>query len=75
MGLPVELADEGGMVSNLKALFAGQPPEKFAAALERSGVTPAALGTGYVVFFLYSALIGVFAFGLALAVQRRQARV
>ena len=69
------LADEGGMVSSLKEMFAGQPPDKFAAALERSGVTPAALGAGYVVFFTYTTLIGVFALGLALAVQRRQARV
>jgi PAT family beta-lactamase induction signal transducer AmpG len=67
------LADQGGIGSSLKALFAGAPPEKFAAAVERSGVTPAALGSGYVVFFLYSALIGVFALGLAIAVHRRQA--
>jgi PAT family beta-lactamase induction signal transducer AmpG len=69
------LADQGGIGSSLKALFAGAPPEKFAAAVERSGVTPAALGSGYVVFFLYSALIGVFALGLAIAVHRRQASV
>ena len=68
------LADEGGIVSSLKGLFAAQPPDNFAAALERSGVTPAALGAGYVVFFTYSALIGVFALGLALAVQRRSGR-
>ena len=65
------LADAGGVLSGLKGFFAGQPPEKFATALERSGVTPAALGTGYVVFFAYSALIGVFALVLSLAVQRR----
>ena len=47
-------------------------PESFAAAVERSGVTPAALGTGYVVFFVYSALIGVLAVVLALMVARRQ---
>jgi PAT family beta-lactamase induction signal transducer AmpG len=69
------LADQGGIGSSLKALFTGSPPEKFAAAVERSGVTPAALGSGYVVFFLYSALIGVFALGLAIAVHRRQASV
>ena len=39
---------------------------------QRSGVTPAALGTGYVVFFAYSALLGVFAVLLSLAVERRQ---
>jgi PAT family beta-lactamase induction signal transducer AmpG len=65
------LADAGGVLTGLKGLFAGQPPEAFAAALERSGVTPAALGAGYVVFFAYSALIGVFAVALSLAVHRR----
>ena len=37
-----------------------------------SGVTPAALGAGYVVFFLYSTLIGVFAVVLAFIVARKQ---
>ena len=37
------------MLSRLNGLFAGLPPESFAAAVERSGVSPAALGTGYVV--------------------------
>ena len=60
------------MLSPVKTLVATQAPENFAAALERSGVTPAALGTGYLMFFAYSALIGVFAIVLAFAVQRRQ---
>jgi PAT family beta-lactamase induction signal transducer AmpG len=66
------LADSGGSLSGLKGLFTNHAPENFAAALERSGVSPGALGTGYVVFFAYSALIGVFALVLSLAVQRRQ---
>jgi len=66
------LADAGGVLSGLKSLFVGQSPDKFATALERSGVTPAALGAGYVVFFSYSALIGVLGVVLVLAVQRRQ---
>lgn len=66
------LADAGGVLSGLKGFMAIQAPENFVAALERSGVTPAALGTGYVVFFAYSALIGVFAVVLSFAVQRRQ---
>jgi PAT family beta-lactamase induction signal transducer AmpG len=66
------LADAGGVLSGLKRLFEGQTPEKFATALERSGVTPAALGSGYVVFFAYSAIIGVFALVLSFAVLRRQ---
>ena len=67
-------ADAGGVLSGLKAFVTSQAPENFATALERSGVTPAALGTGYMVFFAYSALLGVFAVGLSLAVQRRQQR-
>ncbi len=66
------LADAGGMLSGLKSLFASGAPGNFAAAVERSGVTPAALGAGYVVFFAYSALIGVFALVLSLIVQRLQ---
>jgi PAT family beta-lactamase induction signal transducer AmpG len=65
------LADAGGVLSTLKGWFAGHAPENFATAFERSGVTPAALGTGYVVFFTYSALLGVFAVVLSLAVQQR----
>ena len=65
-------ADAGGVLSGLKALVASRVPENYAAALQRSGVSPEALGSGYIVFFTYSALIGVFAIGLAFAVQRRQ---
>jgi PAT family beta-lactamase induction signal transducer AmpG len=67
-------ADADGVLSGLKGFFADLPPESFAAAVERSGVGPAALGTGYAVFFAYSALIGVFAIGLAFAVLRQQER-
>ena len=67
-------ADSGGILSGLKAFVANQAPANFATAFERSGVTPAALGAGYVVFFAYSALIGVFALALSLAVLRRQER-
>jgi PAT family beta-lactamase induction signal transducer AmpG len=64
-------ADSGGMLG-IKNLVATYAPENFAAALERSGVSPAALGTGYMVFFMYSALVGVFALVLSIAVLRRQ---
>jgi PAT family beta-lactamase induction signal transducer AmpG len=65
------LADAGGMLTGLKVFVAAQAPENFVRAVERSGVTPAALGTGYIVFFAYSALIGGFALVLSLMVQRR----
>ena len=66
------MADEGGALAGIKSMFATYAPENFAAAIERSGVTPAALGTGYAVFFTYSALLGVFGVVLSLAVLRRQ---
>jgi PAT family beta-lactamase induction signal transducer AmpG len=64
-------ADSGGALSGLKSFVAAEAPENFVRAFERSGVSPAALGSGYVVFFTYSALIGVFALGLSLVVYRR----
>jgi PAT family beta-lactamase induction signal transducer AmpG len=66
------MADEGGVLSGVRNMFSTYAPDNFAAAIERSGVTPAALGTGYAVFFTYSALIGVFGVMLSLAVLRRQ---
>jgi MFS transporter, PAT family, beta-lactamase induction signal transducer AmpG len=65
------LAD-AGVLSGLKAVVASQAPQNFAAAVQRSGVSPAALGTGYIVFFTYSTILGVFAVLLSLAVDRRQ---
>lgn len=66
------LADGGGLAA-LTGLFANRPAQSFAAAVEKSGVSPEALGAGYVLFFLYSALIGVFALVLAIVVQKRTA--
>ena len=66
------LADGGGLTT-LTGLFAARPEQSFATALEKSGVSPEALGAGYVLFFLYSALIGVFALALAVIVQKRTA--
>ena len=65
-------ADAGGTLTTLKDFVAAHAPDNFVTAVERSGVSPAALGTGYIVFFAYSALIGIFAIVLALAVRRRQ---
>lgn len=64
-------ADVGGPMAGLKAMFAKLPPEAFAGAMEKSQVTPAALGAGYLVFFLYSSAIGVVAIFLAFMVARR----
>jgi PAT family beta-lactamase induction signal transducer AmpG len=65
-------ADRAGALAGLKALFTRLPPEAFASAAAKSGVSPGALGAGYVVFFLYSALIGVVAIVLAVIAATRQ---
>jgi MFS transporter, PAT family, beta-lactamase induction signal transducer AmpG len=68
-------ADAGGVISSLKSLFADMEPGTFAAGSKTAQVTPAALGAGYVTFFLYSAAIGVFAIVLAFIVASRHARL
>ncbi|WP_334160866.1 AmpG family muropeptide MFS transporter [Phenylobacterium sp.] len=65
-------ADAGGVFAPLKGLFAALPPEAYAEGAAKSAVTPAALGSGYVVFFLYSTAIGVVAIVLAFIVAARQ---
>jgi PAT family beta-lactamase induction signal transducer AmpG len=67
-------ADSGGILSHVSGLVASLAPNSFGTAVERSGVSPAALGTGYVVFFTYSALLGIFAVVLAMIVLRREKR-
>ncbi|HEY9236431.1 MULTISPECIES: AmpG family muropeptide MFS transporter [Phenylobacterium] len=63
-------ADAGGLFSGLKTLFTNLPPATFASAMEKSGVSAAALGAGYVTFFFYSAILGVVGVILAFAVAR-----
>ena len=64
-------ASEGnGPLSALRGLFAHTPPQAFASAMAKSHVDPSALGAGYVVFFLYSGLVGVAAMILAVLVSR-----
>ncbi|MDP1630034.1 MAG: MFS transporter [Caulobacter sp.] len=65
-------AEGAGPISALKGLFAGLPPETYAEAMTRSQVTPAALGSGYLVFYLYSTVIGVFAILLAFMIIRQK---
>ena len=68
-------AEGGGPLAGLKVLFGKLPPEALAKGAETSGVTPAALGAGYVVFFMYSTLLGVAAVVLAFYVAARQRRM
>jgi PAT family beta-lactamase induction signal transducer AmpG len=64
-------ADTGGVFAPLTALFAGAPAEAYAHALEKSQVTPHALGVGYLVFFVYSAAIGAAAIVLVFLVAAK----
>jgi PAT family beta-lactamase induction signal transducer AmpG len=68
-------ADAGGALSGLKVLFAGLPSQTFASAVEKSGVSAAALGSGYLVFFVYSAALGLAGIVLAFMVAARTPKV
>ena len=65
-------ADAGGVLSMLNGLFADLPPESFAEALQKSGVGPSSLASGYTVFFMYSTLIGIFAVILTFVLTLRR---
>ena len=52
-------------------LFAGLPAESLTAGA-KIGVSPAAMGAGYVTFFFYSALVGVAGIVLSFIVAARQ---
>jgi PAT family beta-lactamase induction signal transducer AmpG len=64
-------AEAGGAFAPLTGLFAATTPESYLAGAAKTGVAAAALGAGYVTFFLYSALIGVLAVVLTVMVFRR----
>jgi PAT family beta-lactamase induction signal transducer AmpG len=48
------------------------PAGSFAKGAAEAGVAPASLGAGYIVFFIYSCLVGVAALALALIIARRE---
>jgi PAT family beta-lactamase induction signal transducer AmpG len=65
-------AEHGGLIAPLMRLFDGLPPTVLAEGAGKLGVTPAALGAGYIAFFIYTSLLGVIAIGLAVVVARRR---
>jgi len=65
-------AEPGGIFAPLTGLFTRLPAGSLVEGAATSGVTPAALGAGYVVFFLYSTVIGIFAIVLAFIVAAKQ---
>jgi PAT family beta-lactamase induction signal transducer AmpG len=64
-------AESGGTVTGLKSLLVDLPPHSLAAGAAKVGVSPAALGAGYIAFFVYSCLIGLLGLALAVLVARR----
>jgi PAT family beta-lactamase induction signal transducer AmpG len=64
-------ADAGGPFAPLKGLFVGMTPESLVTGAQKAMVTPAALGTGYFVFFFYTALLGVAAIVLTFLAMAR----
>jgi len=65
------VADQGGFNASLKGLFANLPQGSLVEGAAKSGVSIAGLGAGYMTFFFYSALIGIFAIALAFYVAPR----
>jgi MFS transporter, PAT family, beta-lactamase induction signal transducer AmpG len=65
-------AEAGSPLSGLMPLFSDLPPDSLASGALMAGVSPAALGAGYAVFFLYSVSIGLIAIVLAFLVVARQ---
>ena len=76
------IASQSGRIVEGAARLADAPggillpaaPGAFGAAVAKSGVTAAGLGTGYVVFFVYSAILGAAGVVLTLMVAGREAR-
>lgn len=66
-------AEAGGLVSGFKPLVANLPAQSFVEASQPLGVSPASLGAGYIAFFFYSTLIGIFAILLAFIVAGKHA--
>ncbi|MBI1404605.1 MAG: MFS transporter [Caulobacter sp.] len=64
--------DQGAIFAVFKGLMTGLTPESYAGAMSKSGVSPEALGVGYLTFYLYSTVIGVVAMVLVFMVAARQ---
>lgn len=65
-------AETGGLPSALMPAFADLPAGSLASGAATAGVMPAALGAGYMTFFMYSVALGLLAIVLAFVVAARQ---
>ena len=68
------MAAPSGPFAGLTGLFSDLPPASFAEGAAHLGVSAAALGAGYTVFFLYSSVVGLAALVLALIIAGKQVR-
>jgi PAT family beta-lactamase induction signal transducer AmpG len=66
-------AAAAGESNGLRGWFTSIPPDVFAHAVQEYGRPAEAFAAGYMTFFIYSGVIGVFALIFAIAVMRRQA--
>jgi PAT family beta-lactamase induction signal transducer AmpG len=66
------MAHDGGLTAPLMGLFSQMPAGAFAQGAAKIGVAPAALGAGYVSFFVYSCAIGVLGLVLAVIIDQRR---
>lgn len=64
-------AESGGMFAPLKSLLANLPPDALVSGAEKTGVSPSALGAGYIAFFGYSCAIGIVALVLTVMIAAR----
>lgn len=68
------MAAPGGPFARLGALFADLPAPAFATGAAELGLPASALGAGYMVFFLYSCLVGLLALVLAVVIAGKAVR-
>lgn len=68
-------AEAGGFSAQFMPWVAGLPSGSLAEGAAVAGVSPAALGAGYITFFIYSFALGLLAISLAFMVAVRQSRL
>jgi len=68
-------AESGGLSAQFMPWVAGLPSGSLAEGAAVAGVSPTALGAGYITFFIYSFALGLLAIALAFMVMVRQSRL
>jgi PAT family beta-lactamase induction signal transducer AmpG len=63
------------MFGLIRSMLGGLPQISYAESAARLGIDPASLGAGYIVFFLYTGVLGIAGVLLAMAVAWRERSV